>query len=253
MAIDISTSLRDITGAFNDIFGEDTEQRVVQTERAAQDTFVTEQLKLDQAAIDQIIEDVLGASGGLADIFAGEQTAGIFDSSVAAQASGDLAAKLVGELAKVTAQKETATDVITSGSSRSGSSTETGSRGRDAATALATLAGASELGGDISAQVSGLLDRTGAGTSGSPSDFLSGVTAADVEEFFGTVAEGSALLGLGPVAGAAKLVSVGAGIFDDFEGFDDDDGNDGRDDAGDTGGFGGGEGSASGGFGGIGR
>jgi hypothetical protein len=62
----------------------------------------TTQLELDQDATDKIIADVLGGANGLASIFGGEQNAGIFDSSVAAQASGDLAANLVGELAKLT-------------------------------------------------------------------------------------------------------------------------------------------------------
>lgn len=66
----------------------------------------TDRLKIDQAGIDKIIADVLGASGsGLAAIFAGEKTAGIFDSSVAAQAAGDLAANVVGEIAKLTAER----------------------------------------------------------------------------------------------------------------------------------------------------
>ena len=62
----------------------------------------TTQLQLDQEATDKIIADVLGGANGLADIFGGEQNAGIFDSSVAAQASGDLTANLIGELAKLT-------------------------------------------------------------------------------------------------------------------------------------------------------
>lgn len=65
------------------------------------------QLELDQAAIEKIISDVLGSESGLASIFGGEQSAGIFDSSVAAQASGDLAANLVGELAKITGKQVT--------------------------------------------------------------------------------------------------------------------------------------------------
>lgn len=67
----------------------------------------TEKLNLDTAAIQKIIEDVLGGAEGISAIFGGEQTAGIFDSSVAAQAAGNLASKLVGELAKLTAEKET--------------------------------------------------------------------------------------------------------------------------------------------------
>ena len=65
-----------------------------------------ERLNISQEAINKIIEDVLGGAGGLAEIFAGEQTAGIFDSSVAAEAAGDLATKLAGEIAKLTAEKE---------------------------------------------------------------------------------------------------------------------------------------------------
>lgn len=65
-----------------------------------------EQLKLDEEAVQKIIEDVLSGPQGLASIFQGEQTAGIFDSSVAAQAAGDLAANLVGEIAKLTGVRE---------------------------------------------------------------------------------------------------------------------------------------------------
>lgn len=71
-----------------------------------------DKLKLDPAAINKIIRDVLSGSDGLASIFAGEQTAGIFDSSVAAQAAGDLATKLVGELAKLTAERQTVTGEV---------------------------------------------------------------------------------------------------------------------------------------------
>ena len=66
----------------------------------------TEQLVLDDDAIAKIIQDVLGGANGLASIFGGEQTAGIFNSSVAAQAAGDLASNLVGELAKITGKRE---------------------------------------------------------------------------------------------------------------------------------------------------
>lgn len=68
-----------------------------------------ERVKLDEEAIQSIIEEVLGGSSGLASIFAGEQTAGIFDSSVAAQSAGDLASKLIGELARITAERESET------------------------------------------------------------------------------------------------------------------------------------------------
>jgi hypothetical protein len=65
----------------------------------------TRQLELDQLAIEKIIADVLGGPQGLASIFGGEQTAGIFNSSVSAQASGDIVANLVGEIAKLTGKE----------------------------------------------------------------------------------------------------------------------------------------------------
>lgn len=65
----------------------------------------TERYNLDQNAIDKMIQDVLGGADGLASIFSGEKNAGIFDSSVAAQAAGNLAANLVGELAKLTSER----------------------------------------------------------------------------------------------------------------------------------------------------
>ena len=68
---------------------------------------------LNIAAITKIIADVLGGPQGLAEIFAGEQTAGIFDSTVAAQASGDITANVIGELAKITGERETTQDSIT--------------------------------------------------------------------------------------------------------------------------------------------
>ena len=66
----------------------------------------TDRLKISQQAIDKIIADVLGGADGLASRFQGEQTAGIYSSSVAAQAAGDLTANLVGEIAKLTAERE---------------------------------------------------------------------------------------------------------------------------------------------------
>lgn len=102
-----STSFSDITGAGGDIFGRGgTETTTGTTSSSVISTGKeTEQLKLDQLAVQKLIEDVLSGPEGLASIFGGEQSAGIFDSSVAAQASGDLAAKLVGELAKLTGER----------------------------------------------------------------------------------------------------------------------------------------------------
>jgi len=70
----------------------------------------TQRLNISQEAVEKIIADVLGGADGLAAIFAGQNASGIFDSSVAAQAAGDLTSKLVGEIAKLTAEQETEID-----------------------------------------------------------------------------------------------------------------------------------------------
>lgn len=70
-------------------------------------TTSSSQLKLDEAGVQRIIEDILSGPGGLASIFQGEQTAGIFNSTVSAQAAGDLSAKLAGEIAKITGETVT--------------------------------------------------------------------------------------------------------------------------------------------------
>lgn len=70
----------------------------------------TEQLQIDDIAVQKIIQDVLGGADGLASIFAGEQNAGVFNSSVSAQAAGDLATRLAGEIAKLTAKRVTTKD-----------------------------------------------------------------------------------------------------------------------------------------------
>lgn len=81
------------------IFGQtDLERSTISKEFGTE----VEQLQLDSAAVQQIIQDVLSGPQGLASIFGGEQSSGLFNSSVSAQAAGDLAAKLVGELAKIT-------------------------------------------------------------------------------------------------------------------------------------------------------
>jgi len=71
---------------------------------------VVDQLVLEEEAIDKIMKDILGqADGGIADILSQENISGIFDTSVAAQASGDLVSKLTGEIAKLTGKQVTAT------------------------------------------------------------------------------------------------------------------------------------------------
>lgn len=65
----------------------------------------TDRLDISDEAIDKIISDILAGPEGLASIFGGEQNSGIFDSSVAAQAAGDLTAKITGEIAKLRAER----------------------------------------------------------------------------------------------------------------------------------------------------
>lgn len=72
-----------------------------------------DKLNISDEGTAKIIEDLLSGSGGrgLASIFAGEQSAGIFNSSVAAQEAGNFAANVVGEIAKLTAERETTEDI----------------------------------------------------------------------------------------------------------------------------------------------
>lgn len=64
-----------------------------------------DRLEISDEAINKIVNDILSGPEGLASIFGGEQVAGIFDSSVAAQAAGDLTAKISGEIAKLRAER----------------------------------------------------------------------------------------------------------------------------------------------------
>lgn len=70
----------------------------------------TTQLKLDQAAIDKTVADMLSGTSGLASIFQAENAAGIFDSTGAAGAAGDLTSKIAGEIAKLTGEQVTEID-----------------------------------------------------------------------------------------------------------------------------------------------
>ena len=68
-----------------------------------------EYLDLSPVAIERIIQQILGGTEGLASIFSGEKATGLYGSTAAAQASGDLVAQLAGEIAKLTAPKITET------------------------------------------------------------------------------------------------------------------------------------------------
>lgn len=78
----------------------------------------TQQTVLDQKAVEKIISDVLGSESGLAGIFGGEQGIGVYNSTAAAQASGDLVTNLVGELAKLTSKTITTDEEDSSTTSR---------------------------------------------------------------------------------------------------------------------------------------
>ena len=64
-----------------------------------------DRLDISDEAIDKIVTDILQGPDGLASIFSGEQNAGVFNSSVSAQAAGDLTAKITGEIAKLRAER----------------------------------------------------------------------------------------------------------------------------------------------------
>ena len=67
----------------------------------------TEQLDISEEGLQKIVADVLGGTEGLADIFSGEQLQGLYDTTAAAQAAGNLVTNLAGELAKLTAKHVT--------------------------------------------------------------------------------------------------------------------------------------------------
>lgn len=81
----------------------------------------TERLVLSQAGIEAIIEDILKSSQGLGNIFSEENVSGLYNTSVAKEATGDLVSQIVGELAKLTGVKKT-----TEKSKESGESSTTG-------------------------------------------------------------------------------------------------------------------------------
>lgn len=70
----------------------------------------TQQIKLDQAGYDKIIQDILGSEQGLASLATGENLSGGYGSSVKAQLAQDLVLNVAGELAKITAPTVTTTD-----------------------------------------------------------------------------------------------------------------------------------------------
>jgi len=86
-----------------------------------------EKLNIDSAGIESLVRDVLASEQGLSEVFNEENVAGVFNSSVASQASGDLVAQIAREIAKLTAVKEeeivedveTETESVSTGGSES--------------------------------------------------------------------------------------------------------------------------------------
>lgn len=112
----MSTDVADIgglIGAVGSLFGNSQSQSGTSNliansvTKATAKGLQTEELQIEDAAVQKIIRDVLSGPDGLAAIFAGEQDSGLYNSSSANQAAGDLAAKLVGEIAKLKAKKVT--------------------------------------------------------------------------------------------------------------------------------------------------
>lgn len=103
-----NSNFSDATGALKDIFGGSQSQSTNGT--TVNSGIGTESLDISNEAISKIIQDVLGGAGGLAEIFGGEQSTGLYNSSAANQAAGDVTSKLVGEIAKLKAKKVSTTD-----------------------------------------------------------------------------------------------------------------------------------------------
>lgn len=103
MGASFSTSFSDINTG---LFGVDTSQTGSGTQTSEATTI--ESIEVDEAGILKMIEDILGGTSGLAEIFSAGSKAGVFGSSAAKAGTEDLLAKIAGEIAKVTATKTTA-------------------------------------------------------------------------------------------------------------------------------------------------
>lgn len=85
---------------------------------ASQNQTQTRSLKIDQAGIDKLIYDVLSSDQGLAALSGGENIVGGSASSTKALLSQDLVTKLIGEIAKLTAEETVSTTSSQSSSSK---------------------------------------------------------------------------------------------------------------------------------------
>lgn len=153
-----------ITGALGDIFGTSasskgsgtthgTSSGTSNTVGTAEETGTkkgkgrtTEGLQIDGAGINKILQDMLGSQQGLASIFSNEKVSGLYGSTVATQASGNLLANLAGEIAKLTAKKVSETDnEETSGTTANTNQNTTQNATQDGSTTSKTKSGTGGL------------------------------------------------------------------------------------------------------------
>jgi len=99
--------ISDIGGLGKDLFGGSESKNTTSNANTNTNSsgLQVSQLDIGAEGVKKIIADVLGSAGGIKDIFSDENVAGIFNSSAANQAAGDLSAKLVGEITKLLAKE----------------------------------------------------------------------------------------------------------------------------------------------------
>ena len=69
--------------------------------------------QLDTDTLNYLLDSFMGENQGLSQVFSTEQVSGIYESSVASEAAGDLTAKILAELAALTAEEVTTTEGVT--------------------------------------------------------------------------------------------------------------------------------------------
>jgi len=106
-----NSSFGDIVGAVGSLFGTSQSQSGSSSGEAHSKTTANltgesrSRLEISDEAIDKIVADILSGPEGLAEIFSGENVAGIFNSTVATLQASDLVSNIVGEIAKLRAEK----------------------------------------------------------------------------------------------------------------------------------------------------
>lgn len=168
-----STSFTDIAGGLSALFGKEGTTKTTQdeerdlvteiigatTEETTRETGVAgtreEFLEIDPAGVERIVNQILGGTQGLSSIFGGEQTAGLYNTTVAAQAAGDLVAQLAGEIAKLTAKKK---EIVDESRTETGTATTTEDKTE---TETGTISGTGVTTTDAEGLVEGLVDTVG--------------------------------------------------------------------------------------------